>query len=81
MTKVHGPEKLADLMTKFLDAETMCKHSIEEARTGGPEKVTRKESPVLALLSLTRKRETLERVQQQHPQNPSRWCTQPREGG
>eukprot|EP00971_Amphidinium_carterae_P027948 550408-Amphidinium_carterae.1 len=26
MTKVHGPENPADLMTKFLDAETMYKH-------------------------------------------------------
>eukprot|EP00971_Amphidinium_carterae_P173765 3444574-Amphidinium_carterae.1 len=26
MTKVHGPENPADLITKFLDAESMYKH-------------------------------------------------------
>eukprot|EP00971_Amphidinium_carterae_P196971 3909422-Amphidinium_carterae.1 len=26
MTKVHGPDNPADLMTKFLDAESMCRH-------------------------------------------------------
>eukprot|EP00971_Amphidinium_carterae_P024586 484680-Amphidinium_carterae.1 len=69
MTKVHGPENPADLMTKFLDAESMYKHLMKLGL-----EVRKSTRASLEDEPNNRKRDARER-------EPLTWRTQPREGG